>query len=165
MRLVIADTGPVNYLILIGRIDLLPALFERVIVPDIVRSELASSKAPLSVEQWIASPPVWLEVRDVPLTGPDDDLLQEIDAGEKAAIRLAASIHADLLLMDDRKGVRAAERKGLRVTGTLGVLDLAAERGLVDFAEAIKALETTTFRRPAALLQALLRKHTTSGEA
>ena len=68
-------------------------------------------------------------------------------------------MHADLLLIDDRRGIRAAKQQGLRVTGTLGVLDLAAERGLVDFDHAIRMLETTSFRRPEALLQALLNKH------
>jgi predicted nucleic acid-binding protein len=48
---------------------------------------------------------------------------------------------ADLLLIADRTGVDVARRQGVRVTGTLGVLDLAAEQGLVDFAGAIFALE------------------------
>jgi predicted nucleic acid-binding protein len=49
--------------------------------------------------------------------------------------------------------------KGFRVTGTLGVLDLAATRGLVDFAAAIRMLEGTSFRRPEAVLKTLLAKH------
>jgi predicted nucleic acid-binding protein len=61
--------------------------------------------------------------------------------------------------MDERKGVKAAERQGLRVTGTLGVLDLGAERGFLDFSQAIYALGRTTFRRPEKLLNALLIKH------
>jgi predicted nucleic acid-binding protein len=68
-------------------------------------------------------------------------------------------MHADLLLMDDRRGRYAAKQLGLRVTGTLGILDLAAERGLVDFASAIRKLEGTSFRRPEALLRALLNRH------
>ena len=63
MQLVIADTGPVNYLILIGHIDVLPALFEKVILPAIVRDELKHRKAPLAVQSWIADPPPWVEVR------------------------------------------------------------------------------------------------------
>jgi predicted nucleic acid-binding protein len=51
------------------------------------------------------------------------------------------------------------KQQGLRVTGTLGLLDLAAERGLIDFAGAIRALKSTSFRRPEALLEALLNKH------
>ena len=46
MRLVIADTGPVNYLILIGHIDLLPRMFERMVLPAAVQTELSSSLAP-----------------------------------------------------------------------------------------------------------------------
>jgi predicted nucleic acid-binding protein len=120
VRLVIADTGPLNYLILIGHVDVLPVLFERVVLPTTVESELASSKAPSLIRDWIANRPVWLEVHEAPVSQSEDASLKGIDAGEKAAIQLAASLNADLLLMDDRKGVNAALRKGLRVTGTLG---------------------------------------------
>ena len=71
---------------------------------------------------------------------------------------MAVSLSADLLLMDDRKGANAAQSKGLRVTGTLGILDLAAERGLADFARAVEKLRQTNFRVPQALLEALLEK-------
>jgi predicted nucleic acid-binding protein len=159
VRLVIADTGPLNYLILIGHIDLLPVLFEKVVLPATVESELASGKAPFLVRHWVGNLPAWLEVREAPLSQAEDASLKEIDAGERAAIQLAVSLHADLLLMDDRKGVNAAQRKGLRVTGTLGILDLAAQRGLADFAQAVEQLRQTNFRVPQALLDALLEKH------
>jgi predicted nucleic acid-binding protein len=160
VRLVIADTGPVNYLILIGQIDLLSALFEKVILPATVRNELTSFKAPSSVRQWIAARPIWIEVHETPpLNQTEDPALKGIDAGEKAAIELAASLHADLLLMDDRRGVSAAEKKGLRVTGTLGILDLAAQGGLADFGQAVEQLRQTNFRIPEALLDRLLKKH------
>ena len=84
-----------------------------------------------------------------------------LDEGETAAVALAKYLDADMLLIDERDGFRVAQRKGLRVTGTLGLLDLAAERGLVDFELAIKKLEHTTTRRPAALLDILLDKHRT----
>ena len=88
-----------------------------------------------------------------------DPLLKGIHAGERAAITLAATLHADLLLMDDRKGVKAARRKGLRVTGTLGILELATRDGLVDFAQAVGLLQQTNFRSPEDLLTALLEMH------
>lgn len=159
MRLVIADTGPLNYLILIGHIGLLPVLFEKVVLPTTVQSELASSKAPPFVRDWVADLPAWVEVREAPLSPAEDASLNGIDAGEKAAIQLAVSLNADLLLMDDRKGVSAAQRKGLRVTGTLGILDLAAQRGLAEFAQAVEQLRQTNFRVPQTLLDALLEKH------
>jgi predicted nucleic acid-binding protein len=34
MRVVVADTGPLNYLVLIGESDILPKLFEAVFVPE-----------------------------------------------------------------------------------------------------------------------------------
>jgi len=102
--------------------------------------------------------PTWLEVREDPAGEPDESL-KRLDAGEAAAIRLGTSAHTDLLLMDDRKAVSVAERMGLRVTGTLGLLDMAAERGLVDFHDAIRRLQRTSFRRPQPLLERLLRKH------
>lgn len=154
MRLVIADTGPINYLILIGHIEILPRLFERVIVPDVVMSELSHELAPASVQRWVAAVPGWLEVEESAAFA----LSAGIHKGEAAAIALASRLHADLLLMDDRKGVIAAETRGLNVTGTLGVLDLAGEHGLLDFGEAVSALQLTTFRMPLAVLGELLGK-------
>lgn len=155
MRLVIADTGPLNYLIQIGRVDILPRLFERVVIPNAVRIERSHPLAPPSVRAWMQAPPAWLEIHETHDISP----VAGLDEGEAAAISLALSIHADMLLIDERTRSRVAQTRGLRVTGTLGVLDLAAERGLIDFADAIRALELTSFRRPAALLELLLEKH------
>jgi predicted nucleic acid-binding protein len=151
VRLVIADTGPINYLILIAQIDVLPSLFERVVLPSEVQAELSDMAAPPQVRAWIGTPPSWMEIGNSPAVVS----LPGIHAGEAAAIALASSMHADLLLMDDRKGVSVAKRQGLCVTGTLGILDLAAERGLLDFQQAIVALGHTTFRRPNIVLNAL----------
>jgi predicted nucleic acid-binding protein len=145
----------VNYLILIGYIDLLPRLFERVVLPVPVQTELYSVLAPAPVQLWTASPPAWLEIAQT----PEIVLSTGIHRGEAAAIALATMLQADLLLIDDRKGMRVARQQGLRATGTLGLLDLAAERGLINFADAIAKLEQTTFRRPEALLETLLKKH------
>jgi predicted nucleic acid-binding protein len=110
------------------------------------------------VQTWIANPPLWIEVRDdSPMNF--DALLEPLDRGERAAICLALSLGADLLLMDDRAGVKAALGKGLRVAGTLAILDLAAERGLVDFPSVVGRLAQTNFRRPESLMSALLKKH------
>ena len=116
MRLIIADTGPINYLVLIGKIDLLPVLFEKVILPSAVQAELADPDAPPSVRSWIADPPTWLEVYETPSRQIDQaSSVEGLDEGETAAITLAISLSADLLLMDDRKGVIAARAR--RQTG------------------------------------------------
>ena len=159
MQLIIADTEPINYLVLIGNIDLLPVLFETVILPSAVEAELSDPDAPPSVRNWIADPPAWLDVYETPSRQFDQASVEGLDEGETAAIALAISLDAYLLLMDERKGVIVARGKGLRVTGTLGVLDLAAERGLIDFAQAVNRLRRTTFRIPEALLDSLMKKH------
>ena len=58
--------------------------------------------------------------------------------------------------MDEREGVEEARRLGLAVTGTLGVLDRAAERGLIDLTSAVMALRQTNFRSDPLLLDQLL---------
>jgi predicted nucleic acid-binding protein len=98
----------------------------------------------------VAAVPDWLEVDESPAVA----LSAGIHKGEAAAIALASRLGADLLLMDDRKGVMLAERQGLNVTGTLGVLDFAAEHSLIDFAQTV-----STFRMPLSLLDELLNKH------
>jgi predicted nucleic acid-binding protein len=112
VRLIVADTGPINYLVLIGAIDVLPILFEKVILPSAVRAELMDPDAPNSVRSWIADPPVWLEVNETPARQFEHGSMEGLDAGEAAAIALASSLRADLLLMDDRKGVTVARAKG-----------------------------------------------------
>jgi predicted nucleic acid-binding protein len=56
MAIVIADTGPINYLILIGEIGLLPKLFKSVFLPNVVADELRHPHAPSAVRDWIADP-------------------------------------------------------------------------------------------------------------
>jgi len=143
VRLVIADTGPINYMLLIGHIEILPALFERVTLPTAVKEELSHPGAPALVRDWILAPPPWVEIREVARTA--DDELRHLDRGEEAAILLAIELQADLLLIDDREGVAAAEHKGLKVAGTLAVLLLAAQQGILDLADAFDRLKRTSF--------------------
>jgi predicted nucleic acid-binding protein len=159
MRLVVADTGPVNYLVLIEAIDVLPRLFEQILVPAAVYDELAHAEAPAPVRAFIAHKPAWLEVRPNPDRSDDDATESALDEGERAAIALATAIGADLILTDDRAGVAVAYRHRLTVTGTLGVLDLAARRGLVDLASTFAKLRATNFRYRPEIMDALLAQH------
>jgi predicted nucleic acid-binding protein len=152
---VISNTSPLNYLALIGFQDILPALFGRVLIPDAVWHELRSPEAPQLVKNWLDASPSWLDRRVVSQVPPD---LQHLDAGEREAIALAQSVDASLVLLDERRGRRVARNLGLVVSGTLGVLDLAARRGLVDFADALERLERTTFRATPRLLRRIQEK-------
>jgi predicted nucleic acid-binding protein len=149
-----AGTSPVFYLLSIGHIDLLPLLFGRVFVPDAVHKELCHPAAPALVREWAADPPAWVEV--APVEPLEDAALLPLGAGERAAFTLALSIHADLILIDERKGTRVALDKGFVVAGTLGLLALAARRGLVDLADSFARLKRTNFRYRQAIMDALL---------
>jgi predicted nucleic acid-binding protein len=155
MRLIVADTSPLVYLVLIDHVDILPQLFETILVPDPVHTELRNPLAPTLIQNWAASLPSWVEVKQVPNV-PDDADLRTLGAGERAAIALAMSIHADLVLIDERKGTQAAMNKGLDVTGTLGILQRAARRDLLNLADAFDRLKRTNFRYQQEIMDKLL---------
>ena len=144
MIVVVADTSPLNYLIQINCDHVLPALYERVFVPSVIIEELRHPRAVAGVRAWLAHVPSWLVVEHVAEAA--DVRLARLDPGEQQAIQLAQQEHADLLLMDERLGVRIAREQGLSVTGTLGVLLQAGRRGLADVERALTDLDGTDFR-------------------
>jgi predicted nucleic acid-binding protein len=153
-RVVVADTSPIFYLHLIGEIELLPTLFSEIHLPAAVYNELCHPQAPQAVRAWALAKPDWLLIASA--SGFTDPETVSLDDGERAAIALAEFLSADMVLMDERKGTRISLRKGFAVTGTLGILDLAARRGLIDLAESFDRLKTTNFRYRPVMLEDLL---------
>ncbi len=153
--IVVSDTSPINYLLLINQLDLLPRLYQQIIIPDVVHNEMLDSAAPQVLQQWIANPPIWLTVQAVSAI---DETLGALDPGEQAAITLAQTLQADLLIVDERLGRQMARARGLHIIGTLGILDDAAAQGLIDLAETIARLQQTNFRVSRRIIQALLQK-------
>ena len=100
--LVVADTSPINYLILVQHELLLPILYTRVVIPPAVSSELQRPRTPASVRQWVASPPAWFAVQ-LPQQPLPAQQFPQLGAGEREAIPLAQELHATALLMDDAK--------------------------------------------------------------
>jgi predicted nucleic acid-binding protein len=150
----VADTSPICYLILIGEIDLLPNLFSQVLAPQEVLTELLNEDAPDAVRNWASKLPSWISAKEAPVqTGSG---LAKLQAGERAAILLAESVMADIILLDEKAARRSAADRNLRVTGILGILGEAATRGLVELAPAIDRLWMTNFRSSPALLKATL---------
>jgi predicted nucleic acid-binding protein len=142
--LVVSDTSPINYLVLMQQERLLPILYERVVIPPAVHEELQRSQTPEEVGQWIALPPVWLSVQR-PQQLLSVRQFPRLDDGELEAISLAQELGASFLLMDNFEGREEAERRALTVTGTLGVLETAAIRGLIDLPSVLAQLQATTF--------------------
>jgi predicted nucleic acid-binding protein len=146
--LVVADSSPVIALVHAELIDLLPALFGEIVVPPEVLAEIRSPKRSEMVRRFIATPPAWLQERS-PTTV---EVMPLLDAGEMAAISLALELRADLLLIDETEGRRAAAQRRIPLTGTVGILERAADIGLVELENAFDRLKRTDFWIPAALL-------------
>jgi predicted nucleic acid-binding protein len=153
VNIVVSDTTPLNYLILIGEVGVLPLLFEKVFVPPAVVQELKHPKAPAAVSLWASSPPAWVEIRV-----PQNELNQWIGKGENEAISLALELSGATLLVDDMKAKTAAESRGLVTLGTLAILDLADGAGIIDFESAVARLQATSFYLEESLLEPMLAK-------
>jgi predicted nucleic acid-binding protein len=148
MTLVVADTSPINYLVLIGMEKLLGSLFDVVVMPDAVHDELLAPGTPEVVSHWARNLPPWISVlscRGKPET--------ELDVGEEAAILLAQELNADFLLIDEKQGRVKGTAKGLRVTGTIGLLVKGAERRLINLDECLDRLEKTSAIVSSSLLE------------
>ncbi len=141
---VVADTSPLNYLVLLGCPDILPELYGRVLIPPAVLRELQHPNTPGEVRAWISNPPSWLEVTSVEFI--DSTLSGDPGPGECEAISLALERSADAILIDDAAGRSEAKRRNLIVNGTLFVVLEAALRGRLDFESAIMHLRQSGFR-------------------
>ena len=152
--IVISDTSPINYLVLIDEIELLPKLFGTIIIPQAVLSELQRAETPNQVKMWLATNPAWLELRNVSVI----DSTIALGAGECEAISLAKEINADLVLIDDKKARQAAIERNLTVAGTLNILELASVKNLIELSEVFDKLQQTNFRVSQALLDEVLQR-------
>jgi predicted nucleic acid-binding protein len=142
--IVVADTSPLNYLVLIGHVEILPHFYQRVLVPSSVWQELQDVNTPEAVRSWSANPPAWLEVRQ--LENPPDASLDFLDRGEREAIALALESGADRLIADETLAREEAKRRNVSVIGTLGVLRNAARADLLVLPEALSKLQRTNGR-------------------
>jgi predicted nucleic acid-binding protein len=130
--IVISDSSPLIALSAVGRLDLLRALYQRIVVPEAVLAEVAreGEDRPGAKEVLAAT---WIEVRRVEDTSLVNVLLSEIDRGESEAIALAASASEPdvILLIDERRGRAVATRMGIRIVGAVGIISEAKARGLI----------------------------------
>ena len=153
--IVVADTTPLNYLVLIGHIGILPKLFDQILVPRAVVLELRHPDAPIEVRDWIAKPPKWLNVRRIVRVEP---ALEYLGAGEQQAITLALRAGVDAILIDERVARREAKQRNLSIIGTLAILDEADRHNLLNFNDAIHRLHHTSFRISPSLLRGFVQR-------
>jgi predicted nucleic acid-binding protein len=118
-----------------------------------VLDELIHPGAPVQIQHLLSAHPAWLKI--VEPTSDSDSGLGHLDRGERHAILLGIEMRADLVLMDEARGREAAQAMALRVNGTIGVLERAIRKGLVDGAEVTAKLRATSFRATPKLLACL----------
>ena len=122
------------------------------LIPPTVLRELQHENTPSAVRAWAEALPRWIKIQAPAFIDPS----LNVDEGEREAICLAREVKAMAILIDDRKGRLQAVRCGLRVAGTIGILEAAANRGLVDFRAAIERLRETNARLGDEVIQAAL---------
>ena len=130
--IVVSDTTPILSLVKLGRLDLLQALYGKVMLPEAVYHELVSNPAFVEeAKQVIAS--AFLTTVSVK-NKSSVELLRKVsglDAGESEAVILYEEQNAELLLIDERKGRTVAKKMDIEYIGTAGILMLAYDKRLL----------------------------------
>ncbi|WP_088890717.1 DUF3368 domain-containing protein [Leptolyngbya ohadii] len=128
--IIVSDTSALSNLAIVDHLWLLKAIYQTVIIPDAVTSELAAASKPkISAILQLD----WVQTQPLTNSQLADQLQQErgLDAGEANAIALALELQADDLLIDERLGRREAIRLGLPIIGVLGILLVAKQKSLI----------------------------------
>jgi len=157
VSLVVSDSGPIHYLVLCEAINVIPQLYGKLVIPAAVVRELSHPQTPPEVQAWIKELPQWVSMHSPGQTDP----AAQLGPGEREAIALACELKATQLLVDDRAARRIAVLRGLLITGTLGILEQAAERGLLNLPEILQKLLRTNFRINADVIRQALENDTT----
>jgi len=128
--IVVSDTSALSNLALVNHLWLLESIYQTVIIPDVVASELAAASNP-TISTILQLD--WIQTQSLTNTQLTDQLQQErgLDAGEANAIVLALELQANDLLIDERLGRQEAVRLGLSIIGILGILLVAKQRSLI----------------------------------
>jgi predicted nucleic acid-binding protein len=148
MMLVISDTTSLIGLSMISRLELLKILFSAILIPSAVHNEIVVKGAGRFGVDEVAKAVAdgWMKVENVASDPVVITLKIDLDDGEAEAIALALVKQADLLLLDERKARAKAKALGLAITGTIGVLLLAREKGVtIDLQSELKNCKITAF--------------------
>ena len=134
---VVSNASPLIALARIQRLDLLPAIFESLLIPTAVAREIAPSIPVL---------PTWLRIQAPNVPPPASLLRRRLGDGELEALALAVELKADWIILDDLPARRSAAATGLNVIGTLGMLVTAKRAGLLKLIRPeLDALVRTSF--------------------
>jgi hypothetical protein len=130
LRELACDTSPLQYFHQLGRLDLLPKLAAKILVPPAVVEELAIGKA---AGYDVPAPGAldWIEIIR-PAATSAGRLIGDLGPGETETLMLAMERPDAVAVVDDKLARWVAETLGLKFTGTLGLLADCKKAGLVD---------------------------------
>ncbi len=155
--IIVSDTSVITNLINVDSLFLLKKLYQNVIIPQAVYQELSVLGGNIldQLEQ------EWIDVYSVENQADIDNFQKSarLDRGESEAILLAQQLNADLLLIDERRGRAEAQRRGIRITGLLGILVDAKTNELIAAVKPVmdKLMADATFRVSPALYALILK--------
>jgi uncharacterized protein len=153
---VIADTSSIQYLHQTDLLDLLPTLYQRILIPQAVVDELTQGRSQGIV---LPNPETlsWITLSKVP-TSKLIPLIPRLGAGEREVISLALSHSDSLVILDDALARNYAQQMSIKLTGTLGILLKANQSGYItQIAPILEQLDTLRFRLSPATRTAILK--------
>ncbi len=129
MHKIISNTTPILSLLKINKLDLLKELYKKVTVPNAVFQEIENGKEKQYYQDLSLLP--WIEIAEI--KNPESRAyFTDLDSGEAEVLILAKEQHADLVIMDEIMGRKFAKQLELNLTGTIGILLKAKEKGLIN---------------------------------
>lgn len=142
---VIVNTSPIQYLYQVNLLDLLPNLYDEIILPQSVVDELIVGS---SLGVALPNPKLLYWVKIVQARSKSIlPLVTELGPGEREALALAIEINDSLVILDDNLARNYAKLLGINLTGTLGILLKAKQQGyLSEIAPILNQLNALNFR-------------------
>jgi predicted nucleic acid-binding protein len=133
--MVVSNTSPLIAFSKIDRFNILKELFGKVVIPDTVYEELLTNCTEEEKQRFISAREAFIDKVRV------DEIYffsRKLGRGEQEALTLAIRHHADLLLMDDRKGYNEAKEQNIKVASTRAILKITEERKIIGSYEEIE---------------------------
>lgn len=145
-KVVITDTSSLILLNKIGRLDLFKAVYDSLTITPEIKAEFNEDI------------PEWISVQSARDKKYQEFVETQVDKGEASAIALAKEMDNVLVILDDLKARKLANKLKIRITGVLGVINRAKQIGEVDkLKPIIDDLLKTDFRIAPIIIDELLR--------
>jgi predicted nucleic acid-binding protein len=134
-RTVMADASCFIILFKIGELELLQKVFDEIYTTAEIAKEFGH---PL---------PLWVKVRSVSNKVQQQVLEREVDIGEASALALSFEIEDTIVIRDDQKARKLAEKLKINYTGTLGLILRAKQKKLIPSVKGVLGkIKYTNFR-------------------